>query len=127
MPKTIFVRHGRLHYFVREVLKRLRLPDTHDSRVGDALVAAERAGDGGGGVSTSTACGMAGYYARLALAEQMIGIAVSNAAPAMVPTYGTRAMLGSNPIAIAIPSAEDDAPFVLDMSTTVTSRAELEA
>jgi LDH2 family malate/lactate/ureidoglycolate dehydrogenase len=191
MPKTIFVRHGRLHYFVREVLKRLRLPAPHASRVGDALVAADLAGiegegssrlpffasrigaglinpnagmqvvlqdqataivDGDNGMGhvvgarsmelgielarkfgvaavaarNSNDFGMAGYYARLALAEQMIGVAVSNAAPAMVPTYGTRAMLGSNPIAIAIPSAEDDAPFVLDMATTATSRAELE-
>ena len=191
MPKTIFVRHGRLHYFIREVLKRLRLPAPHASRVGDALVAADLAGvegegssrlplfasrlgsglinpaadirmlyqeqgtaviDGDNGMGhvvgarsmeiaiemakksgvaavaarNSNDFGMAGYYARLALAEQMIGIAVSNAAPAMVPTYGTGAMLGSNPIAIAIPSAEDDAPFVLDMATTATSRAELE-
>jgi LDH2 family malate/lactate/ureidoglycolate dehydrogenase len=191
MPKTIFVRHGRLHYFVREVLKRLRLPAPHASRVGDALVAADLAGvegegssrlpffasrigaglinpvagmqvllqdqatailDGDNGMGhvvgarsmelaielarkfgvaavaarNSNDFGMAGYYARLALAEQMIGVAVSNAVPAMVPTYGTRAMLGSNPIAVAIPSAEDDAPFVLDMATTATSRAELE-
>ncbi len=56
----------------------------------------------------------------------MIGIVVSNAVPTMVPTYGTEPLLGSNPIAIAVPSAEDDAPFVLDMSTTATSRAELE-
>ncbi|HEY7700063.1 MAG TPA: Ldh family oxidoreductase, partial [Vicinamibacteria bacterium] len=182
MPKTIFVRHGRLHYFVREVLKRLRLPAPHASRVGDALVAADLAGvegegssrlpffasrigaglinpvagmqvllqdqatailDGDNGMGhvvgarsmelaielarkfgvaavaarNSNDFGMAGYYARLALAEQMIGVAVSNAVPAMVPTYGTRAMLGSNPIAVAIPSAEDDAPFVLDMAT----------
>jgi LDH2 family malate/lactate/ureidoglycolate dehydrogenase len=191
MPKTLFVRHGRLHYFIREVLKRLRLPAPHASKVGEALVAADLAGVEGEGASrlpffasrissglinpagdtrvvhqeqatavvdgnnamghvvgarsmelalelarehgvaavaarNSNDFGMAGYYARLALAEQMVGIVFSNAAPAMVPTYGTRAMLGSNPLAIAIPSPEDDAPFVLDMSTTTTSRAELE-
>jgi LDH2 family malate/lactate/ureidoglycolate dehydrogenase len=191
MPKTLFVRHGRLHYFVREVLKRMRLPAPHASKVGDALVAADLAGvegegsrrlpffasrigaglinpsadirvafqerataviDGGNGMGHVVAAramelaiemakelgvaavaarnsndfGMAGFYARLALAEQMIGIVMSNGAPAMVPTYGTRAELGSNPLAIAIPSPEDDAPFVLDMATTATSRAELE-
>jgi L-2-hydroxycarboxylate dehydrogenase (NAD+) len=191
MPKTIFVRHGRLHYFVREVLKRLRVPAPHASKVGDALVAADLAGvegegamrlpffasrigsglinpaagirvasqeegsavidgDNGMGHVVAVRCmelalelakksgvaavaarnsndfGMAGYYARLALAEQMIGIAVSNSAPAMVPTYGVSAILGSNPLAIAIPSPEDDAPFVLDMATTATSRSELE-
>jgi L-2-hydroxycarboxylate dehydrogenase (NAD+) len=69
---------------------------------------------------------MAGYYARMALAEQMIGIVVSNAVPVMLPTYGKTPMLGSNPLAIAIPAAEDDAPFVLDIATTATSRPELE-
>ena len=39
MTETLYVRHGRLHYFVREALKRLRLPATHASKVGDALVA----------------------------------------------------------------------------------------
>jgi LDH2 family malate/lactate/ureidoglycolate dehydrogenase len=49
--KTIFVRHGRLHYFIREVLKRLRLPAPHASRVGDALVSADLAGVEGEGSS----------------------------------------------------------------------------
>ncbi|MGH9322971.1 MAG: Ldh family oxidoreductase [Vicinamibacteria bacterium] len=192
MTKTIFVRHGRLHYFIREVLKRLRVPAPHASKVGDAMVAADLAGVEGEGASRlpffasrisaglikhapdikilleereatavvdgdngmghvvgarsmeialelarkygvaavatrhSNDFGMAGYYARLALAEQMIGIVVSNAAPAMIPTYGTTPMLGSNPIAIAIPAAEDEAPYLLDVATTVSSRASLE-
>lgn len=191
MAETLYLRHGRLHYFVREVLKRLRVPATHASKIGDALIAADLAGVEGEGVSrlpffatriraslvnpnptirvahqeeatatidgdngmghvvairsmelaldlakrfgvsavavrNSNDFGMAGYYARLALAEQMLGIAVSNSAPAMVPTYGTSSMLGSNPLAIAIPTAEGEAPFVLDIATTGTSRSALE-
>ena len=189
--ETLYVRHGRLHYFVREVLKRLRVPGPNASKVGDALVAADLAGIEGEGVRrlpflasrissrlvkpdadvqivhqdqaiavvdganalghivamrsmeiaisqakrfgvsavvarNSNDFGMAGYYARLALEDQMVGIVMSNAAPVMLPTYGTRPMLGSNPLAIAIPTAEGEAPFVLDMSTTATSRPHLE-
>ena len=43
---------------------------------------------------------------------------MSNAPPAMVPTFGKTPMLGENPLAIAIPSAEDAAPFALDIATT---------
>jgi L-2-hydroxycarboxylate dehydrogenase (NAD+) len=191
MGDTIFVRHGRLHYFAREALKRLRLPAPHASKVGDALIAADLAGvdgegmrrlpffasrigaglinhaadiqivqqdqataliDGDNGMGHVVATrsmeiamslakrygiaavatrqsndfGMAGYYARLALADQMAGIVLSNAVPTMIPTYGKTPMLGSNPIAIAIPAPEDDAPFVLDMATTAVSRPALE-
>ena len=83
---------------------------------GVAAVAARRSND----------FGLAGFYARMALEEQMIGVVTSNAVPVMVPTYGTLPMLGANPLAIAIPGAEDEPPFVLDMSTTATSRPQLE-
>ena len=35
-------------------------------------------------------------------------------------------MVGANPLAIAIPAAEDAAPFVLDFATSATSRPRLE-
>jgi LDH2 family malate/lactate/ureidoglycolate dehydrogenase len=56
----------------------------------------------------------------------MIGIAMSNASPMVLPPGGTRSMLGTNPIAIAIPASENVSPFVLDMSTSVVSKAKLE-
>lgn len=45
------VRHGRLHFFVRETLKRVRLPAEHASRAADALVGANLAGDDDDGVA----------------------------------------------------------------------------
>lgn len=42
----------------------------------------------------------------------------------MVPTYGRLAMLGSNPIALAMPA--DPYPFFFDVSTTVVTRGKLE-
>jgi LDH2 family malate/lactate/ureidoglycolate dehydrogenase len=76
-------------------------------------------------VRDSNHFGIAGYYARLALAEDMIGIAMTNTAALGVPTFGTAALFGTNPIAFAAPALEEEA-FVLDMSTTVVSRGKIE-
>jgi L-2-hydroxycarboxylate dehydrogenase (NAD+) len=69
-------------------------------------------------VRNSNHFGIAGYYAMLALKADMIGISLTNAQPLVAPTYGRTAMLGTNPIAVAVPSASV-LPFVLDMATSI--------
>jgi LDH2 family malate/lactate/ureidoglycolate dehydrogenase len=91
-----------------------------------ALNKAKRHGAAAVAVRRSNDFGMAGYYARMALSEQMIGLAMSNASPMVVPVHGSRSMLGTNPVAIAIPTAEGTSPFVLDISTSVTSKGKIE-
>lgn len=62
--------------------------------------------------------GAAGVYASMAAASGFIGVATTTTeAPALVPTFGTEAMLGTNPIAFAAPAARNR-PFVLDMATS---------
>ena len=62
--------------------------------------------------------GAAGAYAALAAQSGFIGISTTNTAvPAVVPTFGLEAMLGTNPIAFAAP-AKKNKPFLLDMSTS---------
>jgi LDH2 family malate/lactate/ureidoglycolate dehydrogenase len=69
--------------------------------------------------------GIAGYYAMMALARDMIGVSLTNTHPAVAPTGGRRPTIGTNPIAIAVPTSE--APhFVLDMATSVVPRGRLE-
>jgi LDH2 family malate/lactate/ureidoglycolate dehydrogenase len=69
-------------------------------------------------VRNSNHFGIAGYYAMLALKEDQIGISLTNAQPLVAPTYGRTAMLGTNPIAVAVPSS-GSLPFVLDMATSI--------
>lgn len=76
-------------------------------------------------VRNSNHFGIAGYYAMMALAEDMIGICTTNTEVIVVPTFARNAMLGTNPIAIAVPSG-DARPFVLDMSTSTVTRGKLE-
>ncbi len=73
-----------------------------------AMDKARRYGLGAVAVRNSTHFGIAGYYPTLATKEGMIGLTVTNARPAIAPTFGTEPMLGTNPIAFAAPS---DMPF----------------
>jgi L-2-hydroxycarboxylate dehydrogenase (NAD+) len=68
--------------------------------------------------------GIAGYYARMAMQAGLLGICMTNSEALMVPTNGKRAMLGSNPIAIAMPA--EPFPFFLDMASAVVPRGKLE-
>ena len=75
-------------------------------------------------VRNSNHYGIAGYYAEMAAKEGLIGASVTNTTALMVPTFGRKAMLGSNPIAVAMPA--DPYPFFFDASTTVVTRGKLE-
>ncbi|OGS50449.1 MAG: malate dehydrogenase [Euryarchaeota archaeon RBG_16_68_12] len=76
-------------------------------------------------VRNSNHFGIAGYYSMMALKAGMIGIASTNAAPLVVPTYGRNAVLGTNPISVAVPTGSEE-PFVLDMATSVVPRGTIE-
>jgi L-2-hydroxycarboxylate dehydrogenase (NAD+) len=77
------------------------------------------------GVRNSRHFGMSAYYAMQALPHDMIGIAMTNASRQVVPTFGTEAKFGTNPIAVAAP-AMNELPFVLDMATTTAAAGKLE-
>lgn len=76
-------------------------------------------------VRRSNHFGIAGYYAMQALAKGCIGLTMTNGAPIAVPTFGRKAALGSNPIAIAAP-AGNAFPFVLDMATCAVAQGKVE-
>ena len=69
-------------------------------------------------VRNSNHYGIAGYYAMMALSNDMIGISFTNSQPLVAPTYGRKAILGTNPIAVAVPASKS-APYVLDMATSI--------
>ncbi len=69
--------------------------------------------------------GAAGSYAALAAEAGLIGLAMTSIKePAMVPTGGRCARLGSNPIACAAP-ADHNPPFLLDMATSTAPMGKL--
>jgi LDH2 family malate/lactate/ureidoglycolate dehydrogenase len=86
---------------------------------------AAQAGAAFGAVRNSNHFGIAGYYAMLALDRDMIGIASTNSVRYGAPTFGRDILLGTNPLAFAIP-AKNEPAFVLDFATTTVPKGKLE-
>lgn len=89
-----------------------------------AIDKAKQVGTGWVTTQNSSHFGIAGYYSMMALEQDMIGIAMTNANPLVAPTYSQSRMLGTNPIAVAIP-AGDHPPYVADFATTPIARGKL--
>jgi len=90
-----------------------------------AIDKAKTVGTGWVTVCNSNHFGIAGCHAMMALQHDMIGIAMTNASALVAPTFSKERMLGTNPIAVAIP-ANKQPPFVADMATTTAANGKLE-
>ena len=89
-----------------------------------AIEKAKVSGVGIVSVRNSNHYGIAGFYAKMACDQGLMGFSCTNSEAIMVPTNGRKAMLGSNPIACAFPAEPYD--FFFDASTTVVTRGKLE-
>ncbi len=90
-----------------------------------ALEKSELVGSGWVAIQNSNHFGIAGYHAMMALPKDMIGFAMTNASPLVAPTFSTERLLGTNPIAVAIPADKQPA-FVADFATTTAANGKLE-
>lgn len=90
-----------------------------------AIDKAKIAGTGWVSVRNSNHFGIAGYHAMMALEHNMIGMAMTNASALVAPTFSIERMLGTNPIAVAIPADKQPA-FVADFATTTAANGKLE-
>jgi len=84
--------------------------------VDTALTKATERGVGIVGVHhLNTSSGAIGYYARRIAEQGMVGIVVAGAPPTVAPEGSYKAIFGTNPLAIAVPSTTG--AVVLDMAT----------
>ncbi|MCD7781638.1 MAG: Ldh family oxidoreductase [Methanosphaera sp.] len=90
-----------------------------------AIKKASETGVGIIGIHDSNHYGIAGYYSDLASLQDMIGIVISNTEPAMAPFGGKKALLGTNPITISIPTDDIHNYICVDMATSITARGKL--
>lgn len=90
-----------------------------------AMEKAEKVGTGWVSVKNSNHYGIAGYHSLMATEKDMVGISMTNASPLVSPTYSKERLLGTNPIAVAIPAGEEP-PFVGDFATTPAANGKLE-
>lgn len=93
--------------------------------MGIAIEKAKECGTGMVAATRSRHYGAAGYYALMAVPYDMIGLALTNSPPFVAPTFGRGRMLGTNPIAVAVPTRSGH-PFLLDMATSAASHGKFE-
>jgi LDH2 family malate/lactate/ureidoglycolate dehydrogenase len=91
-----------------------------------AVELAKSHGIGAVAVRRSNHFGAAGHWAEQASRAGLIGLALtSTVSPAIVPTGGRAARLGTNPIAFAAPGTNADDGFLLDMATSTVALGKL--
>ena len=79
------------------------------------------------GAKLSNHAGAAGVYAAMPLAQDMVGIYAVVANANHMPVWGSSEnLLGTNPVAFAIPAGQEP-PMVLDIATTVVSYGTVKA
>ncbi|MFK8080073.1 MAG: Ldh family oxidoreductase [Granulosicoccus sp.] len=92
-----------------------------------AIAKARDAGIGWVGVRNGNHAGPLALYVRPQAQQGMIGMAAAVGSANHVPPFGgTDLLLGTNPVAISAPTADDD-PFVLDMASTVAAMGKIKA
>jgi len=69
-------------------------------------------------ISHSHTCTSLGYFTEQIAKSGFIGIGFTNASAVVSPPGGNKAILGTNPIAMAIPSKNGDIAFQFDQSTS---------
>ncbi len=87
-----------------------------------AIKKAKEVGIGCVGVHNTNHFGVTGFYSDLALRENCIGLVLANTDPAIAPLGGKEPLIGTNPIALGIPS---ETYITVDMATSVTARGKI--
>jgi len=90
-----------------------------------AIDKARQYGLGAVAVRNSSHYGIAGYYALMAVKQGMAGISFTNAHPSIAPTFGVEPLLGTNPIAVGVPT-DEPFPFLFDAATAIIPRGKIE-
>lgn len=76
-------------------------------------------------VSGGNHFGYAAYFTEQAAAQGMLGLAIANGPPALPPTGGVKPLLGTNPLAVSLPTGAGEPPLTLDMATSAVARGKV--
>ena len=90
-----------------------------------AIEKAKTYGSGWVSVRNSNHFGIGAYHALMAVEQDMIGFAMTNASPLVAPTFSNERLLGTNPMCYAFPAGKYP-PLVVDMATSAAANGKLE-
>ena len=69
--------------------------------------------------------GYAAYFTERAAEAGMLGLAIANGPKALPPTGGSAPLLGTNPLAVSLPTGVAGRPLTLDMATSAVARGKV--
>ena len=75
-------------------------------------------------VNNTNTIGPAFFYNNIALKKEMIGITFTNSPAAMAPTNGKEKLLGTNPLAVSIPTLKQK-PIIYDIATSQVAKSKI--
>lgn len=75
-------------------------------------------------ISHASHYGFGGFYAMQAAAENMVGFSICNSPALVAPFGGATAMLGTNPLSVAVPAGKHP-DLVLDMATSTVAKGKI--
>ncbi len=90
-----------------------------------AIQKARQSGVGFVTLSHTNHFGAASHYPLQALPHDLIGLAMTNAGGLVIPTNARDPLLGTNPLAVAVPSGKEQ-PFVIDMACSTVAWGKIE-
>lgn len=76
-------------------------------------------------VSRSYNCGVLGHHAERLAESGLVGLCFTNAPASMAPIGGTKAVIGTNPFALAVPDGSGGARLVIDQSASAIAKSEI--
>ncbi|RFP88842.1 Ldh family oxidoreductase [Rhodobacteraceae bacterium 63075] len=124
---------GRVRGDVEPVVERLRPGAVHvDARFGfaqpafarglpEALDAARECGVASLAVGHAHTCTSLGYFTEQIARAGLIGLGLTNASPIVAPPGGKTRVIGTNPIAFAVPDGAGGIAMMFDQSTTTVA------
>lgn len=140
---------GRMPIYIRKIKENLMNPQTpmtvvremgsvavFDAQNGFGQVAAIKGADfaiekarnygvGIAGIRNSNNFGTAGFIGEHIVNSGMICLMFSNSGPAIAPSGGNKAFLGTNPICFAFPSDGENPPVIFDMACSNAARGKV--
>jgi len=89
-----------------------------------AAAAAKEHGIGLAFVGNSNHFGVTAFYSMMGIGKNLVGFAFSNANPTMAPWGGKKALVGTSPLSVAIPT-RSGLPVVIDMASSLVARGKI--
>ena len=76
-------------------------------------------------IRNSYNCGVLGYHVERLAEDRLVAIGFTNAPASIAPVGGQKPVIGTNPVALAVPSDSGGTAFVLDQSASVVAKSEI--